>query len=37
MKALRIERHIHRFAAARAASYLVGSGTAVGLGPLHYA
>ena len=34
MKALVIERHVHRFAAARTASYLLGSGSGLGVGPL---
>ena len=34
MKSLIVERHLHRFAAAKATSALFGSGTVTGLGPL---
>ncbi len=37
MKALLVERQVHRFAAARATAVLTGSGAAFGLGPLRLA
>jgi threonine dehydrogenase-like Zn-dependent dehydrogenase len=37
MKALLVERLVHRFAAARAAAFVMGSGSGIGIGPLRLA